>query len=93
MLKPGGKERSTRVAIIQAGVALALLIILPVVLGAPETPRGIAVAVVVALTLVAFLLEGIARFIRNKKRPFLDSVMPPQKQPDIERTVIKPPKK
>ena len=91
MLKPGGKERSPNIAIAQAGAALALLILLPLVVGAPETPQGIAVAAVVALILLGFMLEGVARFIRNRKRPFLDSVMPPQKPEDIERTVIKPP--
>ena len=81
MLKPGGKERSPKVAIIQAGVALALLIILPIVVGTPETPQGIAAAAVVALILLVFLLEGIARFVRNKKRPYPDSIMPPPKPP------------
>jgi hypothetical protein len=76
-MRPGGKERSSKVAIAQAGVALALLIILPIAVGTPETPQGIAAAAVVALLLVVFLLEGVARFIRNKKRPYPDSVMPP----------------
>ena len=81
MLRPGGKERSPKVAIAQAGVALVLLIALPVAVGTPETPQGIAAAAVVALILVVFLLEGIARFIRNRKRPYPDSVMPPPAPP------------
>ena len=90
MLRPGGKERSARVAIVQAGVALALLIILPVVVGTPETPQGIAAAAVVGLILLVFLLEGVARFVRNKKRPYPDSVMPPPTPPKTN-TIMQPP--
>jgi uncharacterized membrane protein len=92
-MRPGGKERSATLAMIQAIVALALLIILPLVVGTPETTQGMVAAIVAAFVLFAFLLEGAARFIRNRRRPFLDSVMPPQKQQDVERTVVKPPKR
>ena len=80
MLRPGGKERSATLAMVQAVVALALLIVLPIVVGTPETPQGIAAAAVVALILAVFLLEGVARFVRNRKRPYPDSVMPPPRK-------------
>ncbi|HEY8069934.1 MAG TPA: hypothetical protein VIF38_13715 [Burkholderiales bacterium] len=82
MLKPGGKQRSATEAMIQAVVALALLIVLPLAVGEPETPRGFVAAVVVAMILVVFLLEGVARFIRNRRRPYPDSIMPPPKPGD-----------
>jgi len=77
MLKPGGKERSPKVALAQALVAFALLIVLPLVIGTPETTLGMVAGLVVAGVLFAFLLEGSARFIRNRRRPYPDSIMPP----------------
>jgi hypothetical protein len=77
MLKPGGKERSSTEALIQALVAMALLIGLPLLVGTPETIEGMAAAFVAAFALFAFLLEGVARFIRNRRRPYPDSILPP----------------
>ncbi len=90
MLQPGGDKRNAVLAGIQAIVALALLVALPVVVGTPDTVQGMIAAGAVALVLFTFLVTGVARFIRTRRRPFLDSVMPPQKRPDVESTVIKP---
>jgi hypothetical protein len=67
-----------KLALIQAGVALALLIGLPIVLDPPTTPWGIAGLVVAAMLLMAFLVEGVMRFIRGRRRPFADSMLPPE---------------
>lgn len=77
MPRPGGKERSATEAMIQAVVALVLLIGLPFAVGEPQTTQGLVADVVAALALVVFLLEGAARFIRNRRRPYPDSIMPP----------------
>jgi hypothetical protein len=77
MPTPGGKQGSATAAMIQAVVALMLLIGLPFAVGEPETTRGLVADVAAALVLVGFLLEGSMRFLRNRRRPYPDSVMPP----------------
>lgn len=67
-----------KLALIQACVALALLIGLPIVLEAPTTPWGVAGLVVAAMLLMTFLVEGVLRFIRARRRPFADSMLPPE---------------
>ena len=67
-----------KLALIQAGVALALLIGLPIVLDPPTTPWGIAGLVAAAMLLMAFLVEGVMRFLRSRRRPFPDSMLPPE---------------
>lgn len=66
-----------KLALIQAFVSLALLIGLPIVLEAPTTPWGVAGLVVAAMLLIAFLAEGVVRFLRARRRPFADSMLPP----------------
>lgn len=80
MAKPsGGRDPSeATLALTQAGVALALLIALPLVLEAPTTPLGVFGIVVAALALFGFFIEGVARFLRTRRRPFLDSMLPPE---------------
>ena len=76
-----GKASNPKLAIAQAAVALALLTGLPLVL-APSTAMDMAAAGIAALVLLAFLVEGVARFLRSQRpSPFLDSVMPPKDPP------------
>lgn len=74
-----------KLALIQAAVALALLIGLPLVLEAPTTPWGVAGLVVAAMLLMAFLAEGVVRFIRARRRPFADSMLPPELEEKLKR--------
>ena len=67
---------------VQAIVALALLIILPFVVGTPDTVPDMVAAGAIALVLFTFLVTGVARFIRNRKRPYPDSVIPPPQPGD-----------
>ena len=79
--------------ILQAVLALALLIGLPMVLEAPATAEGMIGATVGALILVALAINGVVGYVRSRKpKSFHDSVMP-TKHIDLERTVIKPPRK
>ena len=73
---PGAKERSATLAMVQAAVALALLIALPIFMGTPDTVPDMIAAGAVALVLFTFLVTGVARFIRNRKLPYPDSMMP-----------------
>ena len=77
-----------KLALIQAGVALALLIGLPIMLEAPTTPWGVAGLVVAAMLLVAFLAEGIMRFIRARQRPFADSMLPPELEEKLKKKKV-----
>jgi hypothetical protein len=77
--QPGANERSATLAIVQAVVALVLLIVLPIMVETPETTQGIVASGAVALVLFAFLVSGVARFMRSRRRPYLDSMMPPPK--------------
>jgi hypothetical protein len=77
MPQPDRRDPSeATLALTQAGVALALLIALPLVLEAPTTPLGVFGIIVAALALFAFLVEGATRFLRSRRRPFLDSMLP-----------------
>jgi hypothetical protein len=61
---------------VQAGIALALLIALPIVMGTPDSVPDMIAAGAVALVLFTFLVTGVARFMRNRKLPYPDSMMP-----------------
>jgi len=77
-----------KLALAQAGVSLGLLIGLPIVLDPPTTPWGVAGLVVAAMLLIAFLVEGVMRFIRARGRPFADSILPPEiEQPEQKKKV------
>jgi hypothetical protein len=77
-----------KLALIQAGVSLALLIALPLLLDPPTTPWGVGGLVTASLLLLVFLAEGVARFVRSRRKPFADSILPPE----LERR-NKPPRK
>jgi hypothetical protein len=68
--------------LLQAGLALAVLIALPRFVDAPESPAGQLAAVAVALILVGLAFRGMIGFVRSRKpRVYLDSLMPPKKPP------------
>ena len=68
--------------LIQALLALALLVGLPLVLDPPESTAGIAAAVVGALILAGLAFRGMVGFVRSRKpRVYLDSLMPPKVRP------------
>jgi hypothetical protein len=77
-----------KLALIQAGVALALLIGLPIVLEAPTTPWGVAGLALAAMLLLAFLAEGVVRFIRARHRPFADSMLSPELEKKLKRKEV-----
>jgi hypothetical protein len=68
--------------LVQAGVALVLLIGLPFVLESPATDERMAAASIGALVLAAVAIHGIMRFLRRRKPGlYHDSVMPPLEPP------------
>jgi predicted ABC-type exoprotein transport system permease subunit len=68
--------------LLQSGLALAVLIALPLFAEAPESTAGEIAAVVVALILVGLAFRGIVGFVRSRKpRSYPDSIMPPKKPP------------
>ena len=67
-----------KLALAQAGVSLGLLIGLPIVLDPPTTPWGVGGLVTASLLLLVFFAEGVVRFVRNRRRPFADSMLPPE---------------
>lgn len=67
-----------KLELIQAGVALVLLLGLPVVLDPSSTPWGFGGLVAAALLLLVFFAEGVVRFVRGRRRPFADSMLPPE---------------
>ena len=77
-----------KLALIQAGVSLALLIGLPLVLDPPTTPWGVAGLVVAAMLLIAFLAEGVMRFLRARRRPFADSILPPELEQPAQKKKV-----
>jgi hypothetical protein len=68
--------------LIQALLALALLIGLPIVLERPETTLGTVVAAIGALVLAGFAFRGVVGFV-NSRRPkrYPDSIMVPKEPP------------
>jgi cell division septation protein DedD len=69
--------------ILQAAVALALLIGFPVILETPTSREGTLAAAIGALVLVALAVQGVVRFVRSRKpRSYADSVMLPPKPGD-----------
>ncbi len=68
--------------LIQALLALALLIGLPMVLASPESTAGTIAAAVGALVLAGLAFRGVVGFV-NSRRPkrYPDSVMVPKEPP------------
>jgi len=68
--------------IVQAVVALALLIALPLVVDPSATDGHLMAAIVGALVLVALAIQGVVRYVRSRKpRSYADSIMPPAEPP------------
>ena len=66
----------------QAGIALALLIGLPIVLDPPATDERMIGATLVALLLAALAIHGVFGYVRSRKpRSYPDSIMPPLDPP------------
>jgi hypothetical protein len=79
--------------LLQAGLALAALIALPLLVEPPESLAGHVIAGVGALILAGLAFRGIIGFVRSRKpRVYLDSVMPPKKRPKTE-TIMPSPKR
>ncbi len=77
-----------KLALIQAAVALVLLIGLPIVLEPPTTPWGVGGLVTASLLLLIFCAEGVVRFVRSRRRPYADSIIPPEiDRPDKEKKI------
>jgi amino acid transporter len=73
----GTQERNPTLALALAAVALALLIGLPFVMEPPETTQDMILTGIAGLVLVVILAMGVVSFVRHRRRPFPDSVMPP----------------
>jgi uncharacterized membrane protein (UPF0136 family) len=68
--------------LLQAVVALGVLIGLPVFLEAPTSIEGMIAAGAGALVLLGAALHGVVHFMRSRRpRPFLDSMLPPKEPP------------
>jgi hypothetical protein len=77
--------------LVQAVIALALLVGLPFVLPTPTSTLGEFAAALGAVVLVALGIQGVVRFVRTRKpRSYHDSIIVPPKKPDLERTFVKP---
>ena len=77
--------------LVQAVIALALLVGLPFVLPTPTSTLGELAAALGAVVLVTLGIQGVVRFVRTRKpRSYHDSLMVPPRKPDLERTFIKP---
>ena len=73
--------------VLQALVALALLVGLPVFVKAPASTEGMIAAAVGALILVALAIHGVVSYVRSRKpRAYLDSVMPPLPSKDDSKS-------
>ena len=69
--------------ILQAVLALAVLIGLPVFLDTPASLEGMIGATVAALLLLGVALHGVVRYVRSRKpSSYHDSVMPPVESAD-----------
>jgi hypothetical protein len=68
--------------LLQAGLALALLIGLPFGVDPPATDAHMIGATIGALVLVATAIHGVVSYVRSRKpQAYLDSVMPPTEPP------------
>ena len=68
--------------VLQAGLALAALVALPLLVEPPESLAGQVVAVIGALILAGLALRGMIGFVRSRKpRSYPDSLMPPKVRP------------
>ena len=68
--------------LVQAVLALAVLIGLPVFLDTPESPEAMIAAAVVALILVGLAFRGMVGFVNSRKpKRYPDSIMVPKDPP------------
>ena len=68
--------------IVQAIIALAVLIGLPVFFDTPTTTEGIVASGVGALILAGIALRSVLAYVRSRKpQKYLDSIMPPVEPP------------
>src|SRR4026207_1470715 len=72
----------------RAAAPLAVAARLPIVRDPPTTPWGVAGLVVAAMLLIAFLVEGVMRFIRARRRPFADSILPPELEQPAQKKKV-----
>jgi hypothetical protein len=69
--------------VLQAAIALALLIGLPFVLDPPATEEHMIGATIGALVLAAVAFHGVMRFVRSRRpAAYHDSIMPPVEPPE-----------
>ena len=74
--------------LLQAVVALGVLIGLPIFLETPSSIEAILALGGVAVVLVGTAFHGITTYVRTRKpRVFMDSVLPDKAPPDAESTV------
>ena len=68
--------------VVQAVIALAMLVGLPLFLEAPASLEGMIAATAGALILVAIAIRGVVGYVRSRKpKSYHDSVMPPLEPP------------
>ena len=73
--------------LLQAAVALGVLIGLPVFLEAPTSIEGMIFAGIGALVLLGAAFHGAIGFVKSRQtKPFLDSMLPPKRE--IEKHTI-----
>ena len=69
--------------IVQAILALAVLIGLPVFLDTPTSTEGIIAATLGALILIVAGVQGVIGYVRNRRpQAYPDSILPPPKPGD-----------
>ena len=54
----------------------------------PAETFGVAGLVVAAMLLIAFLAEGVMRFLRARRRPFADSILPPELEQPAQKKKV-----